>query len=250
MRSGLKLWPGFPFRQISSAWGVALEAHGVTLVCLGRSDAQEVRVLRALQLLPPAWAQESDSHHDWLVQTLREVSGQEVRRHRRLVVALPMGRCQTGQLDCPASLDAIGLQAEVQLDAAQSLNVAVHEVSFDFEAQATELPRMQRVRWLACLQSEVQAWHRHTRAAGWRLPAIEHHEQAARRAVQALGDGAFSLQTRAHQDWRFDWPAGHMPSSTRNEALDEAQDAELQSMRGASAWAWLCACGAGLRALS
>jgi len=244
VRSGLKLWPGFPFRRITSAWGIALEARGVTLVCLGRSSAGEVRVQRAMHLLPPAWAQASDSHHDWLVQALREASEQEVRRHRRLVLALPMDRCQSGQIDCPISLTAGALQAEVQLEAAQSLNVSAQEVSFDLQVHRADSPLTQRVHWLACLRSEVHAWHRHTRAAGWRLPAIEHHEQAARRAAQALRGGAKNLQAQPHQDWQFN--EGGAVATAAQEVLDEV----LLPLRGTSAWAWLCACGAGLRALS
>lgn len=244
MRSGLKLWPGFPFRKITSAWGIALEARGVTLVCLGRSDVGEIRVQRAMHLLPPAWAQATDSHHDWLVQALREASEQEVRRHRRLAVALPMDRCRSGQIDCPVFLSAEALQAEVQLEAAQSLNVSAQEVSFDLEVHATGSPVAQRLSWLACLRSEVHAWHRHTRAAGWRLPAIEPHEQAARRAAQALRGGARNLQAQPHQDWQFS-----EVGTTASAGHDVPEDV-LSSLRGTPAWAWLCACGAGLRALS
>lgn len=244
MRSGLKLWPGFPFRRITSAWGIALGDNGVTLVSVGRSAADEVRVLQAMSLLPPAWALASDSHHDWLVQSLREASEREVRRHRRLVLALPMSRCESGQLDCPLSLEAEALQAEVQLEAAQRLNVSTQEVSFDFDVLAADTPMTQRVHWLACLRSEVHAWRRHTRAAGWRLPAIEHHEQAALRAAQALRGGTGNLQAQPHQDWQFSWPG------QADGAADMAIEDALQPLRGTPAWAWLCACGAGLRALS
>ena len=244
VRSGFKLWPGFPFRRITSAWGIALGDPGVTLVSLGRTAAHEVRVQRALNLLPPAWAQASDSYHDWLVESLREASEQEVRRHRRLVLALPMSRCQAGRLDCPPSWDADALQAEVQLEAAQRLNVSAQEVSFDFEVLAADAPALQQVHWLACLRSEVLAWRQHTRAAGWRLPAIEHHEQAALRAAQALRGGAENLQAQAHQDWQFSWPAPTHPTT------DRATESALQALHGTPAWAWLCACGAGLRALS
>jgi Tfp pilus assembly PilM family ATPase len=243
VQSGLKLWPGFPFRRITSAWGIALGDHGVTLVCLGRSAA-DVRVLKAVHLLPPAWAQASDGLHDWLVQHLAEASAQEVRRHRRLVLALPMDRCQSGELDCPIALQPEAVQAEVQLEAAQSLNVDAQEVSFDFELHATSNPLMRRVHWLACLRSEAHAWHRHTRAAGWRLSAIEHQEQAARRAVQALRGGERSCLTQPQQDWQFH-DAGEDGLVT-NALPDDLGS----SMRGTPAWAWLCACGAGLRALS
>ena len=246
VRSRLKLWPGFPFRRITSAWGVALEARGVSLVSLVQTAAQEVRVQRTLYLLPPAWAQESDSHHDWLVQALGEVSGQEVRRHRRLVVALPTERCRSGRLQVPTAWSLEALLAEVQLGAAESLGVEPGEVSFDFERQPhlSDNPAMQVVHWLACLRSEVQAWHSHTRIAGWTLPAMEHQTQAARRALQALRGGTHSLQTCAHQDWRFDWPGSSQAAS------DEVLDHALQPLHGTPTWAWLSACGAGLRALS
>nr|WP_225224048.1 pilus assembly protein PilM [Limnohabitans radicicola] len=244
VRSGLKLWPGFPFRRITSAWGIALGDHGVTLVSLGQTADREVRVQRALHLSPPAWVQASDNYHDWLVESLREASEQEVRRHRRLVLALPMSRCQSGQFACPAALDADALQAEVQLEAAQHLNVPAQEVSFDFEVLAADEPSIQHVHWLACLRSEVHAWRKHTRAAGWRLPAIEHHEQAALRAALALLGGAGNLRAQPHRDWRFSWP------SPTDAAADMAIGEALQALRGTPAWAWLCACGAGLRALS
>lgn len=244
MRSGLKLWPGFPFRRITSAWGVALQMQGVSLVSLVQTAAQEVRVQQALVLLPPAWAQEPDSHHDWLVQALAELSGQEVRRHRRLVVALPAERCRTGRLHLPMTMAHEALLAEVQLGAAESLQVDPAEVSFDVQFEPSDNPDQQCVHWLACLRSEVQAWHGHTRAAGWRLPAVEHQAQAARRAFQAMQGGLQALQTRAHQDWQFHWPQAYR--SEPDEALDQA----LQPLQDTPAWAWLCACGAGLRALS
>ena len=244
MRSGLKLWPGFPFRRITSAWGVALASHAVSLVSLAQVSPQAVRVQRALHLLPPAWAHESDSPHDWLVQALGEVSGQEVRRHRRLVVALPADSCRSGRLTVPVAWAPDALMAEVQLGAAESLNVTAGEVSFDFEVQRSDGAELQHVHWLACLRSEAQAWHVHTRAAGWHLPAMEHQAQAARRAFQAMQGGLQALQTRAHQDWQFHWPQAYR--SEPDEALDQA----LQPLQDTPAWAWLCACGAGLRALS
>ncbi len=246
MRSGLTPWPGFPFRRVTSAWGIALGDHGATLVSLGPAAANQVRVQRALNLHPPAWAQAPDSHHDWLVESLREASEQEVRRHRRLVLALPMSRCQSGQFECPLSLDAPALQAEAQLEAAHSLNVSPQEVGFDFEVHASDNPLSQRVHWLACLRGEVHAWHRHTRAAGWRMPAIEHHEQAALRAAQALRGGAPNLLAQAHQDWQFNWPrADNAAEQDAPGTLEEA----LGPLRDTPAWGWLCACGAGLRAL-
>ena len=244
MRSRLKLWPGFPFRRITRAWGIALDDRGVTLVCLGRSVGGDVRVLQALHLLAPAWAQAPDSHHDWLVETLREASEQEVRRHRRLVLALPMDRCQSGVFDAPEGLTPEALQAEVQLEAAQSLNVAAQEVSFDFEVQAAEVAGTQCVHWLACLRSEVQAWQRHTRAAGWRLPAVEHQPQAVQRALRCMRGDVHKLLAQAHQDWSFSDP------DTGQGVQDALTEDAWIDLQGRPAWAWLSACGAGLRALS
>jgi Tfp pilus assembly PilM family ATPase len=218
--------------------------HGVSLVALGRTGATEVRVLHTLSLQPPVGAVTEDSHHHWLVERLRVASGQEARRHRRLVLALPMGRCQTGQLDVPITLSANDLQAEVQIEAAQRLGLLPEEVSFDFAPQASELPELHRVHWLACQRSEVLAWRQHTRAAGWRLPAIEHHEQASWRAAQALLGSLDNLLAQPHQDWQFSWP---VPS---DQASDGTMQQALQPLRGTPAWDWLCACGAGLRALA
>jgi Tfp pilus assembly PilM family ATPase len=244
VRSGLKLWPGFPFRRITRAWGVALDERGVTLVCLGRTTGDAVRVLHTLHLLAPAWAQAPDSHHDWLVDALREASAQEVRRHRRLVLALPMERCHSGVLELPVALDLEALQAEVQIEAAQSLGVSTQDVSFDFHMEAETLAETRRVHWRACLRSEVQAWQRHTQAAGWRLPAIEDQAQAARRGAQLVRGGVHQLLTQAHRDWQFSDPV--QGDGAANALPDEA----LTLLRGISAWAWLCACGAALRALS
>ena len=247
MPKRLKLWPGFPLGRITRAWGVAMGEHGVKLVSVGRSAGNEVRVQSGLQLLPPEGMHASDSHHTWLVQSLREASAQEERRHRRLVLALPMSQCQSGTLLCPLHLQAEALQAEVLLEAAQRLNVSTQEVSFDFEVLRTEGLSTQHVHWLACLRSEVHAWHKHTRAAGWRLPAVEHHEQAALRAAQALHGGSTNWQAQPHQDWRFSWPELDQMKPAGSE---DAWQAVLQPLRGTPAWDWLCACGAGLRALS
>lgn len=221
-----------------------MDDRGVTLVCLGRSVGGDVRVLQAQHLLAPVWAQAPDSHHDWLVETLREASAQEVRRHRRLVLALPMDRCQNGVFHAPEGLTPEALQAEVQLEAAQSLNVSAQEVSFDFEVQATETAATQCVHWLACLRSEVKAWQRHTRAAGWQLPAIEHQPQAVQRALNHMCGDVYKLLAQAHQDWQFsDFDAGHG-------AMDAVTEDAWIDLQGRPAWAWLSACGAGLRALS
>lgn len=244
MQSGRPFWPRGLLRRRTRAWGVASADQSVSLVCLGRSDGQVVRVLNALHMALPDWTQAPDMHQDGLVQMLGEFSGQEGRRHRRLVLALPMARCQSGQLECPLTLGAEALQAEVQLEAAQQLKVPASQVSFDFEVQRTNGAQTQRVQWLACLRNEVYAWHRHTRAAGWRLPAIEHQEQAARRAAQALQGGVKNLLSQAHQDWQF--RAIGMADGAGDAWWDEA----LISVRDTPAWAWLCACGAGLRALS
>ena len=221
-----------------------MDDRGVTLVCLGRSSGGDVRVLQALHLRAPAWAQAPDSHHDWLVETLREASAQEVRRHRCLVLALPMDRCQSGVFHAPEGMTPEALQAEVQLEAAQSLNVSAQEVSFDLEAQPAKTAAAHGVRWLACLRSEVQAWQRHTREAGWRLPAIEHQQQAVQRSLRYMRGDVHKLLAQAHQDWQFSDPhADHR-------AVDVLPEEDWIGLQGRPAWAWLSACGAGLRALS
>jgi Tfp pilus assembly PilM family ATPase len=244
VRSRLTLWPGWTWGRVNRAWGIALGAQGFSLVAVGHAASGEVRVLQALLLPPPEGARAADSHHEWLVERLRVASGQEVRRNRRLVLALPMDLCQGGHLDVPAQLSDDALQAEVQLEAAQRLGVSPEEVSFDYAVQTADPPQRQSVQWLACPRSEVQAWRQHTRAAGWRLPAIEHHEQAAWRAAQALWGGRDNLLAQPHLDWQFGWP---LPSDG---AADGALQQALLPVRSTPAWDWLCACGAGLRALS
>lgn len=237
-------WQKFLFRGIRNAWGVTLDAQAVALICLGRQAAGSVRVQGAMHLSPPTWMEDAEHHHDWLVQTLREASGHEARRHRRLVLALPAERCRSGELDWYTGQGDQALQAEVQLEAAEAFGVSPEDISFDYEVRMTDARGLQKVSWLACQRGEVHEWRKHTRAAGWRLPAVESDEQAAHRAASALLGGVKSLLAQPHQDWQFS-----LQEAEGAQASSEIEDA-LAQMRGSPAWPWLSACGAGLRAFS
>ncbi len=255
MAHGWQRWWSNKFaRPLGTAWGALADAQCVNLVCLGRQaggDARGVaRVLSGMHLSPPSWLEDEASRQDWLVDTLREASAHEVRRHRGLTLALPAGRYQSGWLELPTPLDSENLQAEVQLEAAQSLGVSADDVSFDFEILPTDLASRastdQRVRWLACRRTEIRDWRMHTRAAGWRLPAIESDEQAAARALQALRGGLSSLHAQPYHDWRFDVQAGDASADRSDDTLEEV----LAEARDLPIWPWLAACGAGLRAFA
>ena len=91
----------------------------------------------------------------------------------------------------------------MQLEVAQAFQLGPDEVNFDFEPASANDGLVQRVNWVGCAQTQMAAFKNCTRAAGWRLAAVEIENQAAQRGVRALQGGTVSLLTQAPQDWQF-----------------------------------------------
>jgi hypothetical protein len=65
-----------------------------------------------------------------------------------------------------------------------------------------------------------------TRAAGWRLAAVESETQAAQRGVRALQGGVASLLTQSPQDWQFRLGS---PNGSINDVVPKNSDVNIDA---------------------
>lgn len=228
----LKAW-----RRRTSAWGALLDEQHILLVSLAVQASGSVRVAVFEHQHTPVGLVPPDARDSWLVAQLRQTSAHLPRRERTMALALHESRCRQGVCLLPADLPRQQWAAEVQLEAANALGVAPHEVGFDFEMPPASAPSAAAcpVHWAACRRQDLQHWLGHARRAGWRLPVVEPEHQAAYRAASCLRGDALAHWAQSPQDWQFE--------RAPVRSLDESA---WQAVRASPQWGPLVACGAAL----
>lgn len=222
--------------SVRHAWGLAHHDGAWVLVGLTRQSTTLVKVHTLGVCRPPlASAMASDVADDMademadlgvLSQHLREHGRSRGGSHHRLNMALPNAFVREGFLDFPLDLPEENWLYEVQLEVAQAFQLEPDEVNFDFEPAPTSDGLVQRVHWVGCAQAQMTAFKNCTRAAGWRLAAVELERQAAQRGVRALQGGSVSLLTQAPQDWQFRLGTLGVspPTDDRTQASEESEE--------------------------
>jgi hypothetical protein len=171
---------------------------------------------------------------DWpgLSQHLRQHGRARGGSQHRLNMAMPTALVREGFVDFPADLPREDWLYEVQLEVTQALQLPPDEVNFDFEPATATDGLVQRVHWVGCAQNDMAAFKSCTRAAGWRLAAVEMENQAAQRGVRALQGGSVSLLTQAPQDWQFrlSTPDRTAPSDDRLDPSEDSEEAIAQAL--------------------
>lgn len=243
-------WRRLTRGSVRHAWGLAPQAGAWALVGLTRQSPHLARVDTLASLQAPQGQDASDRR--WLSQHLRQ-NGRASGRSHRLNMALPAAQLQEGHIDFPADFPQEDWPYEVQLEVSQALQLAPDEVNFDFEPAPLTGGLVQRVHWIGCAQALVSEFKSCTRAAGWRLAAVESETQAAQRGVRALQGGVASLLTQAPQDWQFRLAHGS-DSARPPEHADTPADSEeaiedaLRQVLATPAGPRLVASGLALRA--
>lgn len=218
-------WRRLTSRSARQAWGLAPHGMAWALVGLTRQNRGLAKVHTTVSLQAPAGSGLTDLA--WLSQALRHNGRLRGGARHRLNMALPAAHLQEGVIDFPAQLPEEDWLYEVQLEVSQALQLSPDEVNFDFEPAPLTDGLVQRVHWMGCAQAHMVEFKDCTRAAGWRLAAVESEAQAAERGVRALQGGVASLLTQAPQDWQFrlTQPTGLTDEgepSDSDEAIDEA----------------------------
>lgn len=186
---------------VRHAWGLAPQAGSWVLVGLKRKHQGLAQVHSVHDLQPPVGMDALEP--SWLSPHLLHRGRASGGIRHRLNLALPNTQLQEGRIDLPAQLPPKDWPHEVQWEVSQALQLPPDAVHFDFEPDPLTDARVQRLHWIACARSDVQAFKSCTRAAGWRLATVETEMQAAQRAVRVLQGGVDSLLTQAPQDWQF-----------------------------------------------
>lgn len=194
-------WRHWAAHSVSQAWGLAPQGVVWSLVGLTRQSPTLVRV-NTSQSLPIPGGHDPDDL-SWLSPKLRHNGRLQGGFAHRLNLALTPTYVQEGFIVLPASLPEEDWPFEIQLEVARVFQVAHDAVSFDFEADAAPHDSVRRIHWIGCAQMHMAAFKNFTRAAGWRLAAVEPEGQAAERGARALQGGVASLLTQAPQDWQF-----------------------------------------------
>lgn len=232
MQSLAHWWHRWTRASVRQAWGLAHQEGTWVLVGLNRHSADRVRVHSVSTLPTPSLAQWTDADFIALSQYLRE-QGRGVHRARnRLNMALPKGMVHEGFVDLPADLPQEDWPYEVQLHVAQALQLKPEAVNFDFEPGPVTYGGVQRLHWIGCAQTQMATFKSCTRAAGWRLAAVESPAQAAERGVRAMRGGAVSLLTQAPQDWQFHVSTGGVipPPPAGSETPENTEAANAQAL--------------------
>ncbi|MEN9623208.1 MAG: hypothetical protein RJB17_3 [Pseudomonadota bacterium] len=201
MQALAQWWRRLTSRSVGQAWGLAPQGMAWALVGLARQNHELARVHTTLSLQAPAHSGLVDLA--WLSHALRQNGRLRGGFMHRLNMALPAAHLQEGIIHFPAQLPKEDWPYEVQLEVSQALQLAPDEVSFDFAPEPLTQGPVQRVHWIGCAQAHMLEFKNCTRAAGWRLAAVESEAQAAWRGVRALQGGVSSLLTQAPQDWQF-----------------------------------------------
>lgn len=220
-------WTRVPVRH---AWGLAPHDGTWVLAGLIRQNATLVKVHSLATWSPITVSDTSDL--SGLSLHLRQQESSPGRSHQRLNMALPNVFVREGFLDLPVDLPEENWPYEVQLEVAQAFQLESDEVNFDFEPAPASDGMVQRVHWVGCAQVQMTAFKNCTRAAGWRLAAVETENQAAQRGVRALQGGAVSLLTQAPQDWQFrlDALVGASPTDDRAETSEDSETTIEQAL--------------------
>jgi hypothetical protein len=237
MQALVQCWQKWSRTSIHQAWGLAPLNTGWILCKLTRPIRHLAKVHTLVVLPAPADAAASDT--SWLSQCLGQHAQAGGRSRHRLNMALAEAWVKQGVIDFSADRPASDWPYEVQLEAAQTLQLEPSEVSFDFEPIAFAEGVTQRVHWVGCAQAQLRALKNCAHAAGWRLASVESERQAAQRGARALRGGVASLLTQAPQDWQF-WLAssgeqvhatktGHPPEPKDSEATIEAALTQVMS---------------------
>lgn len=202
MQALAQWWQRWGQRSVRHAWGLAPQGDGAWILGGLTRPIHNLAKVQTLVALP-ASPDLDDADLSGLSQLLRQHGRSGGGARHRLNMALPLALLQEGYIDFPADLPEEDWLYEVQLEVAQALQLEPDEVNFDFEPEPITDGLVQRVHWLGCAQARMAAFKNCTRAAGWRLAAVEPQLQAAQRGARALRGGVASLLTQAPQDWQF-----------------------------------------------
>ena len=177
-------WRRLTTRSVRQAWGLAPHGMAWDLVGLTRQSHGLAKVHTTVSLQAPADLVFADLA--WLSQALRHNGRLRGGGRHRLNMALPAVHLQEGVIDFSAQLPEEDWLYEVQLEVSQALQLSPDEVNFDFEPAPLTDGLVQRVHWMGCAQAHMVEFKDCTRAAGWRLAAVESEAQAVQRGVRAL----------------------------------------------------------------
>lgn len=223
------------WRSAKQAWGLAPDHRGWWLLGLSQEPSRLIGV-HTVQFLEGELEDEGPRGVSHGLLQSGAIRGALRGRHR-VNTGLPMDQVVNGVLAIPVGLGPADCEAEVQLEAARTLDLPPQEISFDWQMNALSDGVLDQLLWVACTKASIERFNQCVRRAGWQLASVEPVAQAAQRAVSCLCGGMSVVLTRPVQDWQFDFamltdteatPAGLVSPMTWDQSLQEV----LQSPAG------------------
>lgn len=189
-------------RSAKPAWGLAPAQTGWFLLGLGQEGSRLLGV-HTVQFLPGELEDLSALGVSHGLRQCGATRGALQGRHR-VNMGLTMDQVVSGTLAIPLGLGPSDCEAEVQFEAARTLELEPQDISFDWQMDRLSDGVVDQLLWVACAKSAIERYNQCVRRAGWQLASVEPVEQAAQRAAGCLSGGLPVLLTRPVQDWQFD----------------------------------------------
>ena len=189
-------------RAVKQAWGLAPAQKGWFLIGLGK-EASPLMGVHTVQYLAGDLEDQSVLGVSHGLRQSGASRGAFQGRHR-VNMGLPMDQVVSGVLAIPVGLGPSDREAEVQLEAARTLDLEPQEISFDWQMDLLSDGVLDQLLWVACNKASIERFNQCVQRSGWQLASVEPVAQAAQRAASCLCGGLTVLLTRPVQDWQFD----------------------------------------------
>lgn len=187
-------------RRRPALLGIDIGPAAIRIVELGRAGSGLRVDHYAMEQLPPDAIRDGTVlQFDQVVDALRRAIKHSGTRTRCAALALPHGAVITKTLTVPDDLSADELEAQVEIEASQTLPFAVDEISLDFGilGPAENTPHAIQILLAAARKEKIEERLALAEAAGIRPVAMDIESHAARFALmRCITEGSERLQRR------------------------------------------------------
>lgn len=181
----------FNFSSIppKSVLGLDISSTAVKLIELSLSaDCYKVKACHSLPLPINTVIEKDITNVNVLAQTLKQLVVESGTKLKNIAVAVPDVLVITKEIELPAGLTDMQLEAQVALEISEHIAYPIEEIAFDFEVMMPleNNQDLTRVLVTACLQKNIENLKQAIDAAGFTLDAIDIQSCVIERAFRLI----------------------------------------------------------------